>query len=62
MRTRNCNNPKPSGGGKPCDGPKEDKKKCSTFDCGRKFLFFSLCLSSCFVTTLIQLSKALYDV
>ena len=58
IRIRNCNNPKPSGGGKACDGEKEEKKKCAIFECGRKFLFFSLCLSSFFsVTTSFQLSK-----
>ena len=37
IRERKCNDPKPSGGGKTCEGPNEDKKNCATFECGRKF-------------------------
>ena len=49
IRVRNCNNPKPSGGGKVCDGEKEEKKNCANFDCGRKFnCFLRFVLSSYF--------------
>ena len=53
IRVRSCNNPKPSGGGKACDGEKENKKNCATFECGRKFNFRHFQLDS------FQLSKAL---
>jgi len=34
IRVRSCNNPKPSGGGKDCDGEEEATRKCATFECG----------------------------
>ena len=38
-RERKCNNPKPSGGGKDCQGDKIETKDCNTFQCGRKYFF-----------------------
>ena len=35
-RTRKCNNPIPSGGGKNCEGSADDSQQCNSFVCGRE--------------------------
>ena len=36
IRERKCNNPKPSAGGKDCEGDKQETKECNAFQCGRE--------------------------
>ena len=35
-RSRKCNKPKPKGGGKKCEGDKQEVEECNTDSCGRK--------------------------
>ena len=41
LRKRSCTNPKPSYGGRPCQGEKQEKRNCNTQGCPGQYLSMS---------------------